>query len=80
MLEKDERVQRLEVEVSDLRVSNAALDTSVEQLAVAVRDLTETVQILRDTLNQGRGALWLALLAGGGAGALFIGIFRKLFP
>lgn len=80
MLEKDERVQRLEVEVSNLRVSNAALSTSVEHLAVAVSALTETVQILRDTLNQGRGAFWLAMLACGGAGALFFGIFRKLFP
>ena len=80
MTESDERVQKLEAEVTNLRISNATLSVAVEHLATAVKGLTETVQILRDTLNQGRGALWLALLAGGSVSALFITIFRKLFP
>lgn len=80
MTESDERVQKIEAEVTNLRISNATLSVAVEQLATAVKGLTETVQVLRDTLNQGRGALWLALLAGGSVSALFITIFRKLFP
>jgi len=80
MTESDERVQKLEAEVTNLRISNATLSVAVEHLATAVKGLTETVQVLRDTLNQGRGALWLALLAGGSVSALFITIFRKLFP
>ena len=80
MTESDERVQKLEAEVTDLRISNATLSVAVEHLATAVKGLTETVQVLRDTLNQGRGALWLALLAGGSVSALFVTIFHKLFP
>lgn len=80
MTESDERVEKLEAEVTNLRISNATLSVAVEHLATAVKGLTETVQVLRDTLNQGRGALWLALLAGGSVSALFITIFRKLFP
>ncbi len=80
MTESDERVQKLEAEVTNLRISNATLSVAVEHLATAVKGLTETVQVLRDTLNQGRGALWLALLAGGGVSAFLITVFRKLFP
>lgn len=80
MTESDERVQKLEAEVTNLRISNATLSVAVEHLATAVKGLTETVQILRDTLNQGRGALWLALLAGGSISALLMTFFRKMIP
>lgn len=80
MNESDERVQKLETEVTNLRISNATLSASVEHLATAVKSLTETVQILRDTLNQGRGALWLAMVTGGGIGALVAAFFRKMIP
>lgn len=49
----------------DLKISNASLATSVEHLVKAVDALTLTVNTLRDTMNQGRGALWIMVGAAG---------------
>lgn len=78
MGEADERVRKLEDEVTNLRVSNAQLSVAVEHLAAAVASLTTTVQVLRDTLNQGRGALWLAMILGGSVGAFLMLVLRKI--
>lgn len=75
----DQRVFELEREVGNLRVNNAALGTSVEHLAKAVETLTDTVGELRDTMNKGRGALWLAMIIAGAMGAaVATGIKRVL--
>lgn len=76
---QDTRIFELEREVGNLRVSNASLSTSVEHLAGAVETLTATVQELRDTMNQGRGALWLAMFLAGGVGAAVAMFFKRLF-
>jgi len=80
MDETSERVHKLESEVTNLRISNASLSMAVEHLAVAVKSLTATVEVLRDTLNQGRGAIWLAVLGGGGICAMALTLARKLLP
>ena len=74
----EERIKDLEARVTDLRIANGELATSVAHLTTAVDNLTHTVQVLRDTVNQGRGALWLAMAASGGVGALLVVIGKRL--
>lgn len=75
----EQRVFELEREVGNLRVNNAALGTSVEHLAKAVETLTDTVGELRDTMNQGRGALWVAMFVSGGVGAGVMALIKNFF-
>ena len=74
----DQRVFELEREVGNLRVNNASLGTSVELLAKAVETLTSTVDELRDTMNKGRGALWVAMVLAGAFGAAVATGLKKL--
>lgn len=64
----DERITQLEIE-------NAKLATSLEHLTDSVKELTRTVQDLRDTMNRGKGALWIVVgastLVGGAISAAF---------
>lgn len=76
---QEDRVRELEAQVTNLRVDNAGLATSVEHLAGAVKTLTETVQDLRDTMNKGRGALWMAMLLAGGIGAAVATVIKRIF-
>lgn len=76
---QEDRVKELEAQVTNLRVNNAGLATSVEHLAGAVKTLTETVQDLRDTMNKGRGALWMAMLLAGGIGAAVATLIKRIF-
>jgi hypothetical protein len=76
---QEDRVRELEAQVTNLRVDNAGLATSVEHLAGAVKTLTETVQDLRDTMNKGRGALWMAMLLAGGIGAALTTVLKRVF-
>lgn len=55
----DERIAALESRVYALHADNARLSESVEHLATAVGGLTNVVQDLRDSMNRGKGALWL---------------------
>lgn len=73
----DSRIFELEREVGNLRVNNAALSTSVEHLAGAVETLNTTVQSLRDTMNQGRGALWFAMFVSGALGAAAMAFLKN---
>lgn len=79
MAAQEDRVRELEAQVTDLRIDNAGLATSVEHLAGAVKTLTETVQDLRDTMNKGRGALWMAMLLAGGIGAALTTVLKRVF-
>lgn len=74
-----ERVHHVEQQVSDLRVANAALTKSVEHLAKTVDVLNLTVQSLRDTMNQGRGALWVIVGTAGALGAVIATIAGRYF-
>lgn len=69
----------MERQVSDLRVSNAALSTSIEHLVKTVDALTQTVMTLRDTINQGRGALWVMIGAAGAVGAVVTILVKRVF-
>ena len=75
----EERLTTVEQQVGNLRVSNAELAKSVEHLSTAVAALTLTVQTLRDTINTGRGALWVIAGAAGTLGAIFATVFKKAF-
>ena len=71
----EERLDRLEQRVSSLEVAAGKIDTSSEHLAKTVDQLSTVVQDLRDTMNQGRGALWAITAAAGivgGTVALFV--------
>jgi hypothetical protein len=75
----EERIATLERDINALQISEAKMSVSVEHLASAVAKLDETVGGLRDSMNQGRGALWgisasAALLGGAAAVAA-----QKLF-
>lgn len=74
-----ERLSTVEEQVTKLRVSNAELAKSVEHLSTAVTALTATVQVLRDTINTGRGALWVIAGAAGALGAVAALMFKKMF-
>lgn len=79
MAAQEDRVRELEAQVTNLRVDNAGLATSVEHLAGAVKTLTVTVQELRDTMNKGRGALWMAMFLAGGIGAALTTVIKRVF-
>lgn len=74
-----ERVHHVERQVTDLRVANAALSSSVEHLAKTVDVLNVTVQSLRDTINQGRGAIWVMVGAAGAIGAVVAMMIKRIF-
>lgn len=50
-----------EERITQLEIENARLAVSLEHLTESVRELTKTVQDLRDTMNRGRGALWVVV-------------------
>ena len=71
----EERISALEQQVTELRVSEASKDASIEHLAAAVTALSTTVQELRDTMNRGKGAMWafgVVSAAAGGTTALIV--------
>lgn len=47
--------------ITQLEIENAKLSVSLEHLTESVKELTSVVQQLRDTMNQGRGALWVVV-------------------
>lgn len=75
----EERIVSLEREVTDLRVANAKLATSIEHLVKAVDALALVVQSQRDTMNQGRGILVTLMFAAGAVGAVVSTIVKRLF-
>lgn len=75
----EDRIRALEVDVADLRVSNAQLAVSIDHLVKAVDALSLVVQQQRDMLNQGRGVLWAVMFAAGAVGALVTTMVKKLF-
>jgi uncharacterized protein YlxW (UPF0749 family) len=75
----EDRVVKLEGEVTDLKVANARLATSVEHFAKSVDALSLVVQTQRDTINQGRGVLVTLMFAAGAVGALVSTIVKRLF-
>jgi hypothetical protein len=68
----------MEDRVRSLEIANAKLATTVDHLSSTVTVLATTVQNLNDTMNQGRGALWLAMAVAGSVGALVATFAKKL--
>lgn len=62
-----------EARLTQLEIANAKLSTSLEHLTNSVNKLTEKVEDLNDSMNKGRGALWVIVgastLAGGAISA-----------
>lgn len=75
----EERITSLEREVTDLRVANAKLASSIEHLVKAVDALALVVQQQRDTMNQGRGILVTLMFVSGSIGAIVATMIKKLF-
>ncbi|MBK9497658.1 MAG: hypothetical protein IPO08_24730 [Xanthomonadales bacterium] len=75
----DERITSLEREVTDLRVANAKLASSIEHLVKAVDELALVVQQQRDTMNQGRGILVTLMFVSGSIGAIVATLIKKMF-
>jgi hypothetical protein len=75
----DDRLSALEARVYQLHADNARLTESVEHLATAVTGLTSVVQEFRDTLNKGKGAVWLFGLVATGIGGLVSWVMTRLF-
>lgn len=74
-----ERIRSLERQVSDLRVACGSLTASSSHLSAVVAELSGVVTTLNNTMNQGRGAIWFAMAAVGGAGALLVEFLKSIF-
>lgn len=68
----------MEDRIRSLEIANAKLATTVDHLSATVTVLATTVQSLNDTMNQGRGALWLAMAVAGSVGAMVATFAKKL--
>ena len=69
----------MEDRVRSLEIANATLAANVEHLSKTVESLASVVNELNNTMNQGRGALWLAMAAAGSIGAVIATFAKKLF-
>lgn len=74
-----DRLKALEDRVYQLGIDNARLSESVEHLASAVSGLTTVVQDFRDTLNKGKGAIWLFGVLAAAVGGLISWATTHLF-
>ena len=75
---EEERLRDLEEKVTQLRIAQGEFAASASHLAATVERLERLVGILNDTMNKGRGALWLAMVAAGGLGAATVTIARRV--
>lgn len=79
----EERISRLESDVTSLRINGARMEAVMESLDSTVKELKVVVQELRDATSQGKGALWAFGLAAAGLGTLGGGVIslivKKLF-
>lgn len=73
----EERVHRLEIEVVNLRIQHAEFNGALSSLEEAVDELREVVQDLRDTMNRGRGVIWLFGIGAAGLGSVLSAILKK---
>ena len=82
----EERIQQLERTVTDLRLEyasdKASTASAIDHLTAAVTTLTSTVQEFRDTLNKGKGVVWLfgvlAAVIGGAISWVTTHFFRQI--
>lgn len=79
----EERISALERDVTAIRIAyagdRAATNAAVEHLTKAVEELTQSVQQFRDTLNKGKGAVWLFGLIATCLGGLVSWAMTRIF-
>lgn len=75
---QDDTLRALDRDISDLRVSNAKLSTSVDNLTEKVDQLTELVGNLNNIIQRGKGALWVVALFAGAIGAGVTTLVKKV--
>ncbi len=68
----------MEDRVRSLEIANATLAANFEHLSETVRTLAATVNDLNNTMNKGRGALWLMMAVAGGLGAVVVTVVKKV--
>ena len=68
----------MEDRVRSLEIANATLAANVEHLSETVRTLASTVNDLNNTMNKGRGALWLMMAVAGSIGAIIVTLAKKV--
>ncbi len=73
---EDERLRALEIAFA---ADKAATNAAIEHLTEAVNGLTATVQDFRDTLNKGKGAVWLFGILAASVGGIISWIATHLF-
>jgi hypothetical protein len=66
----EDRLKAVENHVTELRIANARTSESIDHLSSAVTGLTTVVQEFRDTINRGRGAVWLFGILAAAVGGL----------
>lgn len=80
----EDRVSALESQMTDLRIAvasdRAATNAAIDHLTEAVRDLTKGVQEFRDTMNKGRGAVWLFGIMAAAIGGVISWMTTHFFP
>lgn len=74
--ELEDKVQLLHL---DYASNKAAMAAAIEHLTTAVNGLTSTVQDFRDTINKGKGAVWLFGLLATALGGLVSWVMTRLF-
>ena len=73
------RIDLLQGQVTELRVANASLATSLEHLAASVTKLDTTVTGLVATMNQSKGALWVIVGVSSVAGGILATVISSFF-
>jgi uncharacterized protein YlxW (UPF0749 family) len=75
----DTRLARLEEGLTEALVQNARLASAVEHLSDSVVDLKVTVNDLNNSMNRGRGALWVIVGASSIAGGVLTATISRFF-
>lgn len=76
---EEERMRDLEEKVTQLRITQGEFATSARHITTAVEELRKLVADLNNTMNRGRGALWMAMTAAGAFGAVLTTVVKRLF-
>lgn len=74
----DRILERHDERIRDLEKENASLTEAVGTLVKSVDHLSATVQDLRDTMNRGRGAVWVLIGVSTSIGAAVSAAINKL--
>ena len=75
----DSRISEIEERQQESELQLARLGVHMEHMSTAVTNLTKSVDGLKTTMDQGRGALWVVLAASSVLGAILTTAISKLF-